>query len=188
MIKKSITYEAFDGTSVTADYYFHLTKAELVEMEMSSTGGMKEMLERIIATNDRKTLIETFKMIIGKAYGIRSEDGKTFEKNAYDREQFLCSEAYSELFMELITDANAATEFIKGVVPSSMSKQVNTALSGDDAVLTVVARKKTLDEYTELEQLTMSQADFDAIVGTNPKTWSPPVLQVAYKRMTSRSE
>lgn len=120
MLKKTITYTDYDGTERTEDFYFNLTKAEVMEMEMGTTGGMKKMLEKIVAEKDSKRIVETFKDIIVRSYGVKSPDGKRFIKTDEVVEAFTQTEAYSELFMELATNAQAAAAFINGIVPQGM--------------------------------------------------------------------
>jgi hypothetical protein len=117
MIKKTITYTDYDGNDRTEDFYFNLTKAEVMEMEMMTDGGLQKMIEKIIQTSDTKKIIEIFKGIILKSYGEKSPDGRRFIKNDELRDAFSQTEAYSQLFMELATDAKAATDFINGVIP-----------------------------------------------------------------------
>ena len=117
MIKKTITYTDYDGNDRTEDFYFNLTKAEVMEMEMMTDGGLQKMIEKIIQTSDTKRIIEIFKSIILKSYGEKSPDGRRFIKNDELREGFAQTEAYSQLFMELATDAKAATDFVNGIIP-----------------------------------------------------------------------
>lgn len=119
MLKKTITYTDYDGNKRTEDFYFNLTKAEITEMEMSMNGGLSKMIEKIVQTNDMKRIVEIFKDLILKAYGEKSNDGKRFIKNQEIREAFSQTEAYSELFMELATDANAAAAFVNGIIPAN---------------------------------------------------------------------
>jgi hypothetical protein len=124
VLKKTITYEDFNGETVSEDFFFHLSKAELVELEVSHQGGLSAALQRIVAAEDGKGIIAEFKNIILSAYGKKSEDGKRFVKNQQLREEFESSEAYSSLFIELVTDTDAAIEFINGVIPSGMAEEV----------------------------------------------------------------
>lgn len=117
MLKQTITYEDYDGNTRTEDFYFNLTKAEVMEMEMSTDGGLEKMINKIIQTNDSKRIIETFKDIILRAYGEKSPDGRRFIKNQELRDAFSQTEAYSQLFMDLATNADKAAEFINGIVP-----------------------------------------------------------------------
>lgn len=120
MIKKTITYEDYNGTQRTEDFYFNLNKAELMEMELSTDGGLAEMIQRIVASKQSPEIIRLFKMIILKSYGEKSPDGKRFIKNDAITEAFAQTEAYSMLFMELATDSDAAAKFINGIIPSDL--------------------------------------------------------------------
>ena len=123
MIKKTLTYTDFNGNERTEDFYFNLTKAEIMKMEMGTKGGFAEMIQRIIAAQDQPAIIEVFEDLIKKSYGVKTPDGKGFRKVREDLEEFMATEAYSDLFMELATDAEKASEFINGVIPADMAKQ-----------------------------------------------------------------
>lgn len=123
MYKKTMTYTDYDGNTRTDDFYFNLTKAELVEMEMSVSGGMQQMLERVMKDHDGKRIMETIKDLILRSYGEKSTDGKRFVKTAEMRDTFVQTEAYSDLFMELVTDAEKAAEFVNGIVPKEVAEQ-----------------------------------------------------------------
>lgn len=121
MLKKTITYTDYNGNSRTEDFYFNLTEAEVTEMELSVNGGLTEMIKRIVAAQDNKQIIETFKDIIMRAYGEKSPDGKRFIKTQEVKDNFAQTEAYSKLFMELATDDKAAADFINGIIPAVRS-------------------------------------------------------------------
>ena len=118
MLKETITYEDFNGNQITEDFYFNLTKAEVIEMEFSENESLSKKLNDIIESLDRKQIIETFKEIILSSYGVKSEDGKRFIKNDELREAFAQSNAFSELFMKLSTEVDAAAAFVTAVIPS----------------------------------------------------------------------
>nr|DAT41881.1 MAG TPA: hypothetical protein [Caudoviricetes sp.] len=118
MFKKTITYNDFNGIERTEDFYFHLTKAELIKLEFSESGGLTHIIEEITKEEDTEALLNIFDKIIRMSYGKRSLDGKHFEKKPEYANSFLASEAYSELFMEFMQDANKASEFINGIVSS----------------------------------------------------------------------
>lgn len=122
MYKETITYTDYDGNERKEDFYFNLTKAELVEMEYSEVGGFKKMLENIIATQDQPRIIAIFKKIILAAYGEKSMDGRRFIKSEELRVGFSQTEAYSSLFVDLATDADHASKFINGILPAPESK------------------------------------------------------------------
>lgn len=124
MLKKRITYTDYNGNKREEDFYFNLTKAEIMEMEMSTSGGLTEMIQRIIETQDAPSIIKVFKDIIMKAYGEKSPDGKRFVKSQELSEAFSQTEAYSELFMELASDSDAASKFVNGIIPADMAQAV----------------------------------------------------------------
>lgn len=117
MLKKTISYTDYDGNERTEDFYFNLSKAEIIEMELGTAGGMKKMLERIVAAQDGKRIMETFREIILKAYGEKTPDGKRFTKSRELSEAFSQTEAYTNLFVELVTNSEAASQFINAIVP-----------------------------------------------------------------------
>jgi hypothetical protein len=119
MVKKTITYTDFDGNVRTEDSLFNLSRAEVIEMELSVSGGLTQMIERIASTQDGPAIFKVFKDIIMKAYGEKSPDGKRFIKSAELSEAFSQTEAYSELLMELITDPNAAAKFMNELIPKA---------------------------------------------------------------------
>ena len=119
MLKKTMAYLDYDGNERTDDFYFNLTKAELMEMEMSHEGGLVKTIDKIVAARDTKTIIELFKDLILKAYGEKSLDGKRFIKNKELSEAFAQTEAYSDLFMALATNTDAAVDFVNGITPSA---------------------------------------------------------------------
>ena len=128
MLKKTIKYTDFNDVERSEDFYFNFSKAELMEMEMGTTGGYVEMIQKIVNTQDGPGLIKIFKDLVLKAYGEKSADGKMFLK--YDEEgrplsdKFKQTQAYSELFMELATNDKAASDFINGLMPADLAKQI----------------------------------------------------------------
>ena len=123
MLKKTITYTDYNNVERTEDFYFNLTKAEVMEMEMSTSGGMAEMIQRIIAAQDSPAIIKIFKELVLKAYGQKSPDGKRFIKSDEISTAFAQTEAYSNLFMELATDSDAAAKFVNGIIPADVAQQ-----------------------------------------------------------------
>lgn len=118
MLKKTITYTDYNGITRTEDFYFNLTKAEIMEMQLSTNGGLDVMIKKIIDSQDAPSIIKIFKELILKAYGEKSDDGKRFVKSKEISEGFAQTEAYSQLFMELATDTDAASKFVNGIVPA----------------------------------------------------------------------
>lgn len=117
MIKKTMTYTDFNGVERTEDFYFHLTEAEIMEMEIGTAGGLAEMIKRVVDAKDFPNILKTFKEVVLKAYGIKSPDGRRFEKSDKISAEFAQTNAYSKLFVELATDDKAAAEFVNGIIP-----------------------------------------------------------------------
>jgi len=127
MLVKKVKYTDYKGNQREEELYFNLSKAEVAEMELSHQGGLSEKINRIVATQDSKEIIELFKDLIVKSYGVVSDDGRRFIKNDQLREEFVQTEAYSELFMELASDADEAARFVNGIIPQvENKKQVTT--------------------------------------------------------------
>lgn len=127
MLKLTRTYNDYNGMSRTEDFYFNLNQAEVTEMELSVDGGLVERINRIVAAQDGKQIIAVFKDIILRAYGEKSADGKRFIKNQELRDAFAQTEAYSDLFMELATNAEAAAKFINGIIPQGKKAQTSSS-------------------------------------------------------------
>ena len=125
MLKKTITFTDYNGNERTETFYFNLNKSEIAKMEMGIKGGFAENVQRIVDAQDGPAIIEIFEDIIKKSFGVKTPDGRGFLKRASDLEDFMATEAYSQLYMELATDAKAAAEFINGIVPADMSKKAN---------------------------------------------------------------
>lgn len=117
MFKYNCKYTDLNGVEREEDYYFNLTKAEIMEMQFESEGGLDKKIEKIVKSKNEKQVFSIFKEIVLKAYGIKSEDGKRFIKNQAVREEFEQSVAYSELIMELLSDENKATNFMTQIIP-----------------------------------------------------------------------
>ena len=130
MRKETITYIDYNGNKRTEDFYFNLNKAEIAVMENSISGGLSEIMRRAVEAQDMPSLITIFQDLIHKSYGVKTPDGRGFLKKPEDLEMFKATEAYSELFMKLATDTDAAIAFAKGIMPADMSENTDvTALT-----------------------------------------------------------
>lgn len=123
MIKKTIPYTDYDGTERTEDFYFNLSMAELMEMQTSVEGGMRGYIQRIMAANDQTALMKLFKDVLLMTYGKKSDDGRLFLKNDAVRAEFEASPAFSAIYMELMSDAQKAADFINGLIPANLRDQ-----------------------------------------------------------------
>lgn len=138
MISITKTYDDFNGVSRTETFLFNLTQAEVTEMEMSTEGGLAESVQRIIDAKDAPSIIKVFKDLVLKAYGEKSPDGRYFVKNDEIREKFMSTQAYSDIFMELGTDSDAASKFINGIAPKIKKTKENESPSSVQPVLAPV--------------------------------------------------
>jgi hypothetical protein len=141
MIKQQITYGGFDGQVFTEDFHFHLSTSELVTLNINHarisggfdteksvvTGGYKEYLETELASGDGKRIMAVFRELIFLSYGERSEDGKRFRKgdNQELAKAFAETEAYDQLFIKLVTNADFGAEFFNGIMPSNISDEAS---------------------------------------------------------------
>ena len=167
MIKQTITYTDYDGISHTDDFYFHLSKPELVEMKIVHGEGYEEYLKRIIQDVDGAAIMSAFREIIGRSIGIRQ--GSQFIRDDDFTNEFMNSAAYEELFMNLVTNTELGLEFAKGVMPADMAEKA-------------IASRNEPREYSHDELLKMSDAEFHRVAGHDNKAMSREHLLVAYER------
>jgi hypothetical protein len=176
MLKKTITYEDFNGETISEDYFFHLSKAELVELELSHKDGLSGSLTRIIAAEDNAALVAEFKSLIMISYGKKSPDGRNFIKSQELRDEFESSGAYSSLFMELVTDTDSAINFIRGIIPADMAEEITQAVEvkpeTEPPALTAVTDAEVIDKTTilsmnpeELKELGVRLQTGEAVLG-----------------------
>ena len=124
MLRKEEEYKDFDGNDRKDVLWFHLNEVEITEMDLETSGGLVKYMESIIDTNDVNQLITIFKDLLIRSYGERSMDGKHFYKDDKIRNEFVSSAAYPVLYMEMVSDADKAVEFINGIVPSNIREQM----------------------------------------------------------------
>lgn len=122
MLKETITYTDYNGVNRTEDFYFNLNKSEIMEMEIGTTGGFAEMIQKVISAKDSAMIIKIFKDLVLKSYGEKSADGKRFMKSDEISAAFSQTEAYDQIFMKLATDTDAAIMFVNGIMPSDLQK------------------------------------------------------------------
>lgn len=117
MFTKTITYTDYNGVERTENYYFNLSKAEVVEMEYGRSGGLTQFLKNILAQKNEPEIMAFVKKLILSSYGIKSPDGRRFMKSKEISEEFAQTEAYSNLLMELLSSASASVDFVKAILP-----------------------------------------------------------------------
>jgi hypothetical protein len=166
---RTISYEDFNDVKQEKEYYFNLSHADIAEWELTTKGGLAAHLQNLVKTEDPQELIANFKMIISKSIGQRSDDGSRFEKSDEITKAFMQSNAYSALFMTLITNPDEASKFINGVVPADLAEMAKKAETDGST-------------HSEDELLAMPQDEFDKTFGKDPKKWSPAIMSAAYHR------
>lgn len=122
MIKKTIKYTDYNGVEREEDKYFNLSQAECIEMDAENNGNYAAIINDAVETKNVAEIMKIFKDFIKRSYGIKSADGRTFEKSEEITRQFMQSEAYSELIMELATNPEAAEAFVQGILPKNKAE------------------------------------------------------------------
>lgn len=137
MRKETITYTDYNNVTRTEDFFFNLNEAELTALQYGVDGGLKEMLERIVKSNDNKQIIACFHELIAKSYGEKSPDGRRFVKSKELSEAFMQTEAYNELMLRFMTDANYSAEFINDVL-ADVTKRTKERNAKKDEINAIV--------------------------------------------------
>lgn len=140
MYKETITYTDYNDEVRSEDFYFNLTQAEVMKLELRTQGGMEAFIEKIINERDQAKIIDLFCDIIKLSYGVKTLDGG-FDKDPAHFKKFENSEAYSELFMRLATDADYAAKFINGIMPKVKDKPVDRNESAVEQARRLAAEK-----------------------------------------------
>lgn len=149
MLKKTIKYTDYDGNTREEDFYFYLSKAELMEMQLEVKGGLTEYIKKIVAEQDVPKIVKYFKELILKSYGEKSADGKHFVKNDEIREAFTQTEAFSNLYVELATDASKGAAFINSIIPADLAKEVEKEVAKDPQLAQLKVENNSKEQIEE---------------------------------------
>lgn len=125
MFTQEVTFNDLDGNPVTDTFYFHLSPAELAELELTTTGGFSDHLERIIKSENTSKIFLEFKEMLSKAIGKRSEDGRRFVKNQDIRDEFFQSDAYTVLLLDWLANPEKAVEAVNAILPANLDQLVD---------------------------------------------------------------
>lgn len=177
MIKKTLTYDGFDGR-VTADFYFHLSKADLARIE-STDGGLIKKIDAVQKAENMLEAIGIFETLIGAAVGERQ--GERFIKNDEVSQGFLSSPAFDVLLDELLTSEGAAAQFVVGLMPSGL---IDT---GDvtKALLDAGFSAEAVESGTIVVQAPLSDSIPDSLSGLrNPRDDKGHLLPWAFRDPT----
>ena len=127
MIKKTITYVDYLGTTRTEDFYFNLSKKELTDMQMSVDGGYDKILSKMMAAANNSEIYNTFVNVVLQAYGELSPDGRYHLKEDENEhklyKKFMQSPAYDALMDEICQNETTIAEFCKGILPKDLQAE-----------------------------------------------------------------
>jgi hypothetical protein len=210
MLKKVIQYKDLEGNNVVDDFWFHLSIADILEMETEVEGGLKARLQKMIDSKDDTQILSIMRGIVTRAVGVKSTDGRRFMKDAEHKSAFLDSNAYSAFLVEIMTLPGAAVDFANGVVPADLDEQIakaksnqqqedptSSSTSSPTSTVTPVSesplnaqsfgRTEERDftdwrTYTEAELLGMDNDMFEAIGGKIRPGVDKVLLAIAFKR------
>lgn len=177
MIKKDVTYTNFNGQITTEPFYFHMSQAELLRLEVGTKGGLQKALETMVAAEDGAAIMDFMETFIKQAVGKKSEDGSRFNKSDEIREDFVSSPAYDTLFMELVTNPDKAAEFLNGIVPAEMAANVEKLSKLEQVKANVAKREGKAEELI---------TEFDPREGGNAfeqETWDPDRATISDERV-----
>lgn len=180
MHSRTIKFDDLDGNPVEEEFWFHLSKGELVELNLGVKGGSLEaLIKEIVADEDGEKIIANFKKIIRMSVGRRDPNNRRFIKNEDLTENFMQSDAYSELFLLLVQDAKAAAEFIALTVPANLSDKIPVAGENNTAPVQpeVVAETLPVKQVRTALGIPTEPADIDL------SNMSREELQEAFTKM-----
>ena len=121
MLAQTITYTDYNGVERTETFYFNLSQAELIDMQLGGKDGLySDKLQKMIDNHDAAAIVATIKEFVLKSYGEKTDDGKRFIKSPEISEAFMQTEAYSQLITELLSDDAKSSEFILGIMPQAL--------------------------------------------------------------------
>ena len=156
MLKKEILFENLDGETVSETFYFRMSKPDLIKMNVGDEGGMASMIEKVTETQGHQALLELFDKFIRLSVGRR--EGQQFIKNDDIADEFMNTPAYDSLFMELAVNEGAVADFLKGILPSEYSTQIDEMTAkGPEAMLEAM---KAANEEVKKEEKNIDKPGF----------------------------
>jgi hypothetical protein len=197
VISKTLSFEGYDGKKYDEEYFFHMTKATLVEMKLYlEESGLDDYFKKISASSKASVVLPHFKDIVRKSMGRMSEDGKRFIQDEDVWNEFIQTPAYSEFFMWLLENPTDAAKFFTGILPKDMQAEAAAAQKAAQNQLTLPLpgeepqddRPKRFQDYTREELLNMSQEQYETLVGTDLKQMSKAELQITTQRLAREAQ
>lgn len=165
MIKKEITFENLDGEKVTRNFWFNLNKAELAKMQVRHQ-DFRSYIQAAIDSDNMERIIAVFDELLSLSYGVRDEDGVTFKKSEDLWDAFKNSDAYSELFIELLGNPKETGVFFAGLVPSQYREGVQDAM------------KKATSDVVDVKNLFTDDQDKPAYIAPKGEPTGEPTHEV----------
>lgn len=139
MVKKTIAYTDFNGVQRKDDFFFHMSLPEVTRLQASvSPETFDEHILRIAKEGKEGAILQLLEKIILGAYGVKSPDGKSFIKTQEETRNFEYSQAYAELFEQLLLQPEEMRVFAEGI--GALTKPVSKNTDWDDLM---AAQKRT---------------------------------------------
>lgn len=138
MVKKTLTYNDFEGKEVTKDFYFNISKMEFRELDRKIPGGLERMIDQIRVEKDENRMLDLMSTLILAAYGEKAEDGRFVKEDAWGRKLssfFKISEAWDVLFLNLLQNEQELNEFLTGIVPKDVAEGAKEQIEKEKANL-----------------------------------------------------
>lgn len=169
MLKKTITYEDYEGNTRTEDFYFNLSKAEVIKwLTTSGDYTLDKVLVRLSEERNGKRVMEIFEDLLHRSYGKKSLDGRRFVKNEEVWNEFYETEAYSIMFTELVSDARKASDFVNNIIPGDLAKDIARIMKENPEGI-----PDTIKDYAPKEVL---GANIGSEAPVNPTITPPPLF------------
>lgn len=124
MIKETIEYTDFNGNVLVEDFYFNMTKDELIQLGAKTGNSLEQRINDLIVSENMAEIYDIFRTIVLDAYGEKSDDGRRFVKSKELSEEFAQTNAFSELIFKMINDPEYATKFMEGLMPKDILDEV----------------------------------------------------------------
>lgn len=160
MLEKKISYEDFNGNKVTETFYFHMSKDDVAEFKYRKDGSdIVDVISRIMSTENVRGVLDILKELARAGVGRKGEiQGRSvFIKDQEAKDLLFYTDAYSELMMELIENPTAASDFIAGMLPKDMAKNMREATKGEE--LHNLSKEEIANKMRELQELQQKTND-----------------------------
>lgn len=180
MLKRTIKYKDLDGNDLEEDFYFHYSTGEATELRITLGDNIQAKIQRLIESENTKEIVQIFKDIIADSIGRRSDNGKSFIKNQQIREEFMGSDAYSELLLWLFERTENMSNFVNGIFPANMQQRVGE----------IVQQRETSNKITvelpkeSVPTPTIPKMSIQSPIGSQPRIKSHDVETKTFMDMT----